>query len=252
MGKHFTHLKYALRSIAKFASGFHAVHLMIPDTDIEALYRDTEFQKINHPNWFLETFKEWPDKGMLHHMFLEMEAPKHCYGADAILHFDSDWVFKEPVTPGSFLKDGKPVCVYASFDWLCSTQQANLIAWKEAVEKATGLPAPYEMMRWPQLIHAAPVYEIAENLIVAHNQKPMADYIREQKNEFMQTFAEYPTLGMVAWNFYHDSYHWINQQTEGFPPCRIHQSWSHGELTEANVVLYKELGIYDCLPGTSK
>lgn len=243
VAKHFSHLKYALRSINKFASGFNSVVLAVPRGDVEALYQQTEFDRFRQPNWFLCPFDEWPGKGMLHHMFLEMEAPNFCPFAEAILHFDSDWVFKEPVTPEDFLKDGKPVCMYASFDWLVNKQQANLIMWKEAVERAIGIPAPFEMMRWPQLIHIPPVYQTAENLIVAHNKMPMADYIKAQRNEFPQTFAEYPTLGMVAWEFYRDRYHWINQETEPFPKTLIHQNWSHISPTEENIRLYKALGL---------
>jgi len=243
VGKHFSHLKYALRSINKYAVGFHSLNLAIPDRDIEQLYIQTEFARFKQSNWFLHPFKEWENKGMLHHMLLEMEAPRYCPNSDAILHFDSDWVFVEPVTPTNFIIQGKPICVYASFDWLCSTQQANLRMWQEAVQKAIGIPAPYEMMRCPQLIHIPPVYQTAEALICAHNKKPMADYIQEQRNEFPQTFAEYPTLGMVAWEFYRDRYHWFNQEHDPFPKQVIHQNWSHCDPTPENKSLYEKIGI---------
>jgi len=242
VGKHFKYLKYALRSIKKYATGFQRVVLMIPTCDVTALH---QFMGESPENMEVFTFNEWVGKGMLYHMFLEMEAPNYCDGADAIVHFDSDWAFQEPVTPDDYIRDGKPICVYASFDWLCSTQQANLRQWQIAVEAAIGKPAQYEMMRLPQLIHIPETYRKAKEEIERHTHTPMDRYIFAQRDEYPQTFAEYPTLGMIAWRHFYDKYHWINQETEPFPKIKVYQAWSHCDPTPENIAEYKRIGIYD-------
>lgn len=111
--KHLDYLKYSLRSLTKFASGFHRTVLMFPSNQLDALAN--AMQGLELMGVTVIPFQEWPDKGMLHHEFLEMTASKYCE-ADAILHWDSDYVATAPITPDTFVKHGKPVMIYASYE----------------------------------------------------------------------------------------------------------------------------------------
>lgn len=244
--KHFSHLTYAVRSIQKFACGFSQCRIMIPRDDFGKF--DEQIMALAPPSGqvpiLVDGFDEWPGQGMLHHMHIIMHSDEYCPDADIIMHFDSDWVFTEPVTPGDFLVEGKPLIMIASFDWLCSSVQANLRMWQEATENAIGKPVPFETMRWPRLLYWRDLYPAARKEIERHTGKGMVEFMRAQRNEFPQSFCEYVTLGNVAWRHFRNRYSWRDQRKDGFPtPWKIHQAWSHEPPTPANMELYKKLGI---------
>jgi len=240
VGKHFNHLKYALRSIKKFASGFRRTLVLVPQKDISAM---RELLSESPENTEIITFNEWQDKGFLTHMWLIMCSDEYS-PADYILHFDSDCVFTEPVTPEDYFVDGKPVLMYADFDWLCTTQQANLRMWQEATINAVGKPVDIETMRRHPAVHHRELYFLARQAIEHHTGIGTMEYIRSGRNEYPQLFAEFPTLGIVAWRYMKDDYHWRDQQSQGFPHSKLHQNWSHCDPTPENIALYKQLGIY--------
>ena len=242
IGRHFPYLDYALRSIRKFATGFHGVHICIPEQDMEALTHLPGWMGNNDGSWAIHTFREWPEKGMLHHMYFEMIAPEFCPQSDLILHMDSDCLFTEPVTPDAYMMNGKPVLLYADYNWL-EKQQANLKMWQTAVRNALGWVPNFEFMRRHPAVHYHGVYAKAKECIEAHTGKSMADYILSCRNDFPQTFAEYPLLGEIAWRFFHHQYHWIDQQSEPWPHNPMRQAWSHRTPTEEDAKLWKELGL---------
>ena len=245
--KHFNHLIYALRSISKFARGFSAVRLVIPRCDIDvfgsSVWAGVQWAD-GAPPIIVDGFDEWPNQGMLHHMHIIMHSDQYCSDADIIMHFDSDWVFTESVTPDDFLVDGKPLIMYGTFDWLVNHVQGNLKMWKDATENAIGRPVTIETMRWPRLLFWRDLYPEARAEIESHTGKNMVEFMRAQRNEFPQSFCEYVTLGNVAWRLFRDKYAWRDQQTQGFPePWKVHQAWSHADPSPENMDLYRKLGI---------
>ncbi len=214
--RHFPWLDYCLRSIDKHATGFSGVTLIVPDVD-EALAKVTFPQATT-----IGSGKEWEGKGMLWHMAQVMRADEWCPHADFILHTDSDCVFSEPATPEDYFKSGKPVLMHASFDWLAK-QQANLIMWQAAVQKALGWKPSQETMRRHGAVHYRRTYRMARELIEKHTKQSCDDYIRSCENAFPQTFCEFVTLGEVAWKHLHVHYSWRNQEASGFPPSKIVQ-----------------------------
>ena len=53
------------------------------------------------------------------------------------------------------------------------------------------------------------------------------------RNEFPQDRNEFPALGAFAWEFFRDSYHWIDIDKVPPPKDRVHVYWSHGGITQA-------------------
>lgn len=241
VGKHFNYLKYCLRSIQKFASRFNRVLVLFPEQDKDAF--GPMAAEYNGPVPLKGIpFSEWPNLGMVHHMFQIMQADQWS-DADLILHTDSDCVFTEPVTPEDYIQDGKPVLMYGDFEWLCTTQQANLRMWQEVTINAIGAPVPVETMRRHPAVHCRDLYQKAREAIERHTGKGLVEFMRAQRNEFPQSFCEFVTLGNVAWREMKDRYHWIDQQRDGFPPQKINQAWSHQPPTQENLSLYQKLGI---------
>lgn len=246
VAKHFNHLQYALRSIQKFAHGFSCCRVLIPRCDFGKFDEQVLTFVPDFKNGFpiiVDGFDEWPNQGFLSHMYAIMCAEQWCPDANFILHFDSDCTFTEPVTPEDYFVNGKPVLMYADFGWLCSTVQGNLIMWQEATFNAIGGPVEIETMRRHPAVHYRELYPLARAAIEKHTGKGMVEFMREQRNEYPQSFVEFVTLGNVAHRTMRDKYHWINQQTEGFPPSKLHQAWTHAPPTEADMELYRKLGI---------
>lgn len=236
--KDFGYLKYCLRSIAKFATGFDPV-LLIPNRDFDvavSLVRD------NCPSCRVISGDEWPGKGFLWHEAQIVRSDEWCPGADLIAHMDADCIFTEPCTPDAYIKDGKPIMVYATYTWLY-TQQANLINWKVAAQNALGFEVEHEFMRRHPSVHIRDVYAKTRELIAEHNKIPVDDYIKDQKNSFPQSFAEFPTIGAVAWKHFNERYHWINQETDPWPANPMRQSWSHREPTADDLEAFRKLGL---------
>lgn len=237
--KHFLWLHYCLLSIGKHATGFSGVTLIVPDID-------EPMAKAMFPGIIIKSGKEWEGKGMLWHMAQVMRADEWCPHADFILHTDSDCVFSEPVTPEDYFKGGKPVLMHATFKWL-TKQQANLEMWRTAAEKALGWSVDREFMRRHPAVHYRKVYKTARERIEIHTKMPCDEYIKSCENGFPQTFAEYPTIGAVAWRHFHPDYSWRDQETDGFPPSKIVQFWGHQAPAIPQKPVYKGEP-FECTP----
>jgi hypothetical protein len=246
VAKHFDWLEYCLRSIQKFASGFSGVTLLVPSDDHQKAIGVANCYNSQVPLSVLHG-PEWPGKGMLWHMAQKMRADEWCKGADFVLHIDSDCMFTEPVTPEDYFVDGKPVLMHASFEWLVKAQQANLSMWKEAAERALGWEVTQETMRRHPAVHHHSLYVTARQCIEAHTGMKCDDYIQSCENQFPQTFAEFPTLGAVALKVFPDFYAWRNQETQGFPPSKLVQFWSHSPPHVPQAPVYKDKP-FPCTP----
>lgn len=240
--KHFAWLEYCLRSISKYATGFKEVALVLPSQEPlgdvnEMIDRNTGSVPVR-----LVLEPEWPGKGMLWHEWVIVKADTVCRDADFILHTDSDCVFTQPVTPDDYFVDGKPVLMYASYEWLCK-QQTNIRNWQVATENALGGIVDNEFMRRHPAVHLRDVYLKTRQVIEDRNRMACEDYIRSCRNEFPQGFAEFPTLGEIAWRHFHEQYHWINQEKEPFPTEKLHQFWSHRQPNADDLALLEKLSL---------
>jgi hypothetical protein len=245
--KHFPWLQYALQSMVKFATGFRQVLIMIPEEDLPAL--NPWFGKLQSPNLPIraKVYDDWPGKGFLRHEDIIMRSDKFT-DADFICHMDSDTLFCEPVSPDDYFINGKPVLMYATYHWLVTTQQANLGMWQTAVQKAVGGPVLNEFMRRHPAVHARHVYGQARMCIGGHTGMSASRYIQSCREEFPTGFAEFNTLGEVAWRYFHEDYHWWNQETEGFiKPNKVVQFWSKSPPEIPQKPVFKDQP-FECTP----
>lgn len=223
--KHFHWLKHCLKSIEKYATGFHEISLWIPNEDMPEVHKLEQEYRGSVPIRVVG-YDDWPGKGMLKHMDLIMHADHCCPESDYILHMDSDCLFIEPVIPEDYFVNGKPVLMYGRYEWL-SRIEPTILQWQEAAYRALGWTPEMETMRRHPAVHGRETYVLTRQCIERHNGRPVSDFIEAQRNEFPQTFAEYPTLGAYAWRFLSQQYHWINHETETRPRDKILQLWSH-------------------------
>lgn len=229
--KDFPYLKYFIRSVAKFATGFSGVTILVPKEDFReaAVLVMSSGLCESHTRWNCIEGDEWPGQGMLWHMHEIMHADRHCPDADFIAHIDPDCVFTGPVTPETFIKDGKPILRYEHFDSI-GARHPGVLCWRTASEKALPFKVEREFMRGHPEVYHRGLYSEARQLIEMKTGMKLEDYIKTCRNEHPQTFAEYPTLGAVAFHSFKDKYHLhdcalqANPDMQDFP---VFQAWSH-------------------------
>lgn len=239
----FRYLKYCLRSVNKFARDFARCNVIVPHTDVGQM--SEMIKEWNSPiPLATDSFLEWPGKGMLHHMYIICCADEWLPQADRILHMDADCFFSMPASPADYLDDqGRPIMVHAPYDWLIA-QQGNFILWQQAVERALGWKPVHEFMRRHPSVYRRDLYPVARKMIEQHTGRPFREFIMDQRNEYPQTFAEFPTLGEVAWVRFHNDYVWRDQSKDEYPnPDRMEVCWSHREPTPHDIARFEKAGL---------
>lgn len=248
--KHFPWLRYCLKSVERFAKGFRQVKLLVPWEDLPALNPLlAEFNDSLGVPIKVTPYDDWPGKGFLRHEHVIMCSDQFT-DADLILHFDSDCLFTQTVTPDDYIINGKPVLMYGSYHWLVTSQQANLGMWQATVVNALGGMSENEFMRRHPAIHHRKTYAKARECIQQHTGKDPADYIKSCEEAFPQGFCEFNTLGEVAWRHFPADYRFWSQETEGFiKPHMVVQFWSHASPDVPQRPYYKDQP-FECTPAT--
>jgi hypothetical protein len=242
--KHYPWLRWALKSIVRFASGFRQVMVAIPEQETSGLNAWLgEFSNNNGVPIRLKMFKDWPGRGFLCHEW-QIISTDQFTDADYFVHLDSDTLFYAPVTPADYFVDGKPVLMHASYDWLHQVVQANLMMWRETVVNAIGGSAPMETMRRHPAVHPREIYALTREMIEKHTGRHPMEYVHSCREEFPQGFCEFNTLGAVAWRHLHDKYHWIDHQRlhetgTPWPDNKLCQFWGHGPVDVAQEPVYE-------------
>lgn len=219
-------LRYCLRSIDKFATGFRRVVLLIP-YDTDAFMGLTEMSNIS------SRVMRVPESGEGYLSQQTFKAQAHEYtDADCILHIDSDCIFTEPVTPEMFMRDSKPI-------WYKTPYSSGLeVPWEAITEKFMQAPVEYEFMRRfpflvPRFLHEA----IAAFCQETHS-KSLTDYILAQP---VHAFSEFNALGALAHVKFHDQFHWIDTTKDEVPKSVVIQKWSKEEFTDATKAEFEEI-----------
>lgn len=224
-------LRYCLRSIHKFATGFSGVTIVVPAHDYDA------FQWVKEFGAKVAWFQEVLGKGMLHHEAQIIASDLWCPTADAILHLDSDCMFWEAVTPADYLIEGRAVLYRERFTTL--TNKIRL-KWKEAVMDAIGIDPEWETMVRHPAIHWRATYVKTRELIELRKGRHFEEYILSCENSFPQTFAEFPTLGTVAMHHFPALYHFVDYDVTTHDGGYLYDHgedklvalWSHGGIDQ--------------------
>lgn len=225
----FQYLEWCLRSIEKFATGFRQVWIVIPTADLNLL--SEVIASFGRNNFIPVLFKEWPNKGMVHHMNIIIHADAYT-NSDFICHIDSDCIFTAPVTPETFIRNGKPILQYERFESI-GTRHPGVLEWQKAAQNCLPFPIHYETMRQHGETYSRETYAEARRLIEQKTGKPVDEYIRSGRNEYPQEFCEFVTLGNVAIHCFHDRYHLVDNARKPNPDkgdFPIGQFWSHGPI----------------------
>lgn len=238
--KDFPYLEYCLRSIGKFATGFETL-LLVPNRDAGPL-RDFVGEKgLCLDGVRVHEINEWPGKGMLHGMFCVMNADHYCPNSDFIFHIDSDCVFEKPVSPETFMVNGKPLLRFEYFDSIIR-RHGGIEKWRVAVEKMLPFSVPWECMRsHPEVYHRG-LYAVTRHLVEQKMKQPLLQIFQNAQNQFPQDIVEFPALGAVAMQVFPHLYEPFNMASQANPDLAdwpIQQFWSHGDIDKPQHIWVK-------------
>jgi hypothetical protein len=187
--------KYCLASIEKFCSGF----------------RDVVVIDGEHP------------RGYLDQQIIKLHADTYT-DADFVLITDSDTLLTMPVTPETYLHDGKPV-------WLWTPWSPEMLAhpgtaaWFRCMKEFFGEESPGEFMRRQPFMVPTQLLKDLREWAEAYHGKSIGDYVMDRGS-----FSEFNCMGYYAWLAHHDKFHWIDTSKDELPELTVRQMWSHDKI----------------------
>lgn len=185
---------YCMQSIGRFCRGF----------------RDTVVVRTEHPQGYLEQ------------QVVKMHADTYS-DADYFLVTDSDTLFVHPVTPESFMRDGKPVWHHEDFMRVCGGDP-NTVCWFKVMKDFFGEDPKHEFMRRQPFMFPRWILGELRDFCFKKHGRTLEQYIYEYGR-----FTEWNILGMFAWLHHRDAFHWHDTGVS-VPPEQAHQFWSHAPL----------------------
>lgn len=209
-------LKYCLRSIGKFASGFRKTLIISPTT-----YHDSIGLGFD---WVWQERAEYglgyiPFDGYLSQQVFKLHADIFS-DAEYILYMDSDTIFTRPVTPETFFIDSK-------IAWLYTPYAKIKTPWQPITEKFLGCPVKFEFMRRHPLIAPSWLLAAVRTFCRTTHGVSLDKYIMAQPQ---RAFSEFNALGALAYYFHRDMFHWLDTETDDIPELTTLQKWSYGGL----------------------
>ncbi len=219
--KDFQWLKYCLKSIGKFCSGFHEVVIVVPIQDLPEIL-----------SWNLTKEKvigidesQWTDL-YLHQQVVKLHADLYCdTKSEYVLFVDSDCCFTRECTPQSFFVGSLPYMMKTSFASIGN--QVDI--WKKTTEKALKCECEFETMRRIPIMYPIHVLsEFRQHMISLHG-KTVEEYIKEQPRG---EFSEFNALGNYCLKFHSEKFFWWDTVKEPNLPQKVaNQEWSWGGIT---------------------
>jgi len=201
--------RYCMQSIAKFCKGFRQTVVV---------HRDDANQKI----------------GYLAQQVTKLTAYKHT-DADIVLITDSDTLVHEPVTPESFMREGKPIWMVTPWNDELRAHE-GLMTWYRVMQEFFGEDPPYEMMRRHPFMIPVKVLEGLRDFCWQRHGRTIEEYPFDKG-----AFSEFNVIGMYAWLHHRDDFYWMNSEEE-CPPPKLTQFWSWDPVEKNLPAIKKILG----------
>ena len=234
-------LRYALRSIRKYTSGFAYTIIVTPSRDHHIfLPMSQEF------GCKLYEYQVNEEKPMIHGEVLVCRADEICPDVDLVLFTDSDCCFDKKTSPEDYLVKGKPIIIANSFAWLAQnitpTRQIILNNWVPATRNVLGFTPEYETNSRVPCIFRRDTFAPFRAAVEKHTGRGFDEYAFSCKNEFPQSFLEFTPLGNFVLKNLRDQYffadmnepeiHTITDGGEAILAKNMRQFWSHSGLTK--------------------
>jgi len=241
-----------MRSVAKFGSGWAGWRLMLPFSgQAEGESLACEYMLGPHEVPLdVQYFDEWPNKGKLHHMALVLTADHLVPQAQCFTFWDSDMVMLAPIHASTFFRNNRPMVGFHSFEETIK-ELPPVVNWKIAAEQALGWQVDFDFMRWFPILHLPEALKLTRARVEMNTRRDAVEYIHDQSNTFPEGFAEYNTIGAVAWRFLHEQYSWHRYRTVDelcncpwLYPNKLVKGWAYKGFTAEEEGRFKEAGLW--------
>jgi hypothetical protein len=163
-------------------------------------------------------------KGYLAQQVTKLHADQYT-DADMILVTDSDTLFIEPVTPESFMRDGKPMWFMTPFDDQMLAHPGTR-KWFEVMSGFLGADPTHEFMRRQPFMFPREVLPAIREFCWTKFGRTLEQYIMESG-----AFSEWNALGYYCRTHHYDKFTWIDTTVE-CPPPLVRQFWSRDPITK--------------------
>lgn len=209
----FEFLSYCLRSIERFCTGFKECVVLIPEGSDLPLTKER-----------IVKVKERGDP-YVYQQILKLSADEYT-DSDFCWNIDSDCVVTKPVTPYTFMADGKPIWLMTPIKNVLSNDP-NTHAWNRAMKKFSGVDSEWEFMRRIGQTIPRWAYGCFRDFCQRKHGKTFEQWAQEQNREV----SEYNLAGQFLYlnfpNFIH-----FHDTTYSLPEEVVRQYWSRGGLTD--------------------
>lgn len=227
-------LKYNIRSIRKWLSGFQGVTIAHPNHETH-LFKPLAEQF----DCRLYGYDEVSGKGFVQHQAVMALADTFLPKATThVLHVDADCCFKMQTTPMDFFVDDKPVYLWRTYDSLSKSDPRNpgakvvsdCVMWKEPTEWQLGMKVnEYTMTRLPTILPIEFYAPYRAHIEKVHG-KPFLQFHLDAKNDHPSQTMDFTSYGAWAFHFMHHKFKWFDCETEEYPIDRLQQYWGHGGI----------------------
>lgn len=237
--KDFPWLKYCLRSIEKFCSGFHGATIAVPNKDLKeafSLIYNTE----SPARWRLYGYDEIPGKGMLQHMVKMAEADLILPSTTKyVLTCDADCIFRMPTTPEHYFWNDKPYYIWRSWASLTVEDPRNpgskvvsdCLQWKAPTDRQVGFDTEMFGMCMNTVVFPIDFFKKYRAHIESVHNRPFEEFMLDGRNEFPQSNMDFTAMGAYAFRHMRDRWHWFDVAQPPYPEDRKRAYWSHGGIT---------------------
>lgn len=217
----FPWLTYCLKSIHKFAHGFHEIVVAIPEgSKLDLTKERIVYVKAGKDDYV----RQMSDK---------LNADLYCEGG-AVLNLDSDTILIKSVTPEDFMYLKAVAGHYEQVPlWLMTPIQnvlsndPNTHAWKRCMTKFSGIEPSMEYMRRIGQLIPKCAYGCFRDFCQRKHNKTFEQWASEQNREV----SEFNLIGQFLHLNFPDLIH-FHDTTYGIPESVVKQYWSRGGLTD--------------------
>lgn len=144
--------------------------------------------------------------------------------ADHFLITDSDTIFRQPVTPETYFRNGKPTWIISPWDAEMRAHE-GLMTWYRFMTDLFGQEPPAEFMRRQPFLVPRWLMESFASFVW----KKFGRKVTELPLD-LGKFSEFNALGFHAWLHHRGEIEWIDTSKEELPPPTVFQAWSHDSI----------------------
>lgn len=209
----FEWLKYSLRSVVKFTTGFSETVVV------------SDFGEPLPPIGAVEKhfFVQSPEPRYITQQICKVTADAYVK-SDVLIYNDSDTLFVAPMQPSDLMENGKPIWLYEPYDGMTNP---DVMARQKAVSEFVGQPVEFEFMRRHPFIITRELLVEVRRFCLRHHGVPMEQWMMKHQDNL----SEFNLLGAVLWHYMRDAIAWKHPNDI---PTYVRQFWSHGGITDSN------------------